>query len=70
MFMVNGLRLDGDAGLVQLLDLAQREVTRSFADALAGDPPTAAAGLALPRPRRCSPSRAAAGSPTWRRSRT
>jgi DNA-binding MarR family transcriptional regulator len=30
MFMVNGFPVDGDAGLVQLLDLAQREVTRSF----------------------------------------
>ena len=39
MFLVNGHRLDGAAGLVQLLDLAQREVSRSFGDALAGDPP-------------------------------
>jgi DNA-binding MarR family transcriptional regulator len=30
MFTVNGFPVDGDAGLVQLLDLAQREVTRSF----------------------------------------
>ncbi|CAN5501460.1 hypothetical protein BH10ACT10_BH10ACT10_18210 [soil metagenome] len=34
MFMVNGFEVDGDAGLVQLLDLAQREVTRSFPDAV------------------------------------
>jgi len=32
MFVVNGLPMEGDAGLVQLLDLALREVTRSFAD--------------------------------------
>ena len=32
MFMVNGFAVDGDAGLVQLLDLAQREVIRSFAE--------------------------------------
>ena len=32
MFMVNGFAVDGDAGLVQMLDLAQREVMRSFAD--------------------------------------
>ena len=38
MFMVNGFEVDGDAGLVQLLDLAQREVTRSFPEAV--DPPT------------------------------
>lgn len=38
MFMVNGLPVDGEAGLVQLIDLAQREVFRSFADALEGDP--------------------------------
>ena len=47
MFMVNGFPVDGDAGLVQLLDLAQREVMRSFADAWDGPPP-ADAGLALP----------------------
>ncbi len=35
MFMVNGFPVDGDAGLVQLLDLAQREVTRSFPEAVA-----------------------------------
>ncbi len=34
MFMVNGFEVDGDAGLVQLLDLAQREVVRSFAEAV------------------------------------
>jgi len=39
MFMVNGFPVDGDAGLVQLLDLAQREVMRSFADAWDGPPP-------------------------------
>lgn len=33
MFMVNGFEVDGDAGLVQLLDLAQREVIRSFPEA-------------------------------------
>src|SRR4051812_17541618 len=38
MFLVNGHRLDGEAGLVQLLDLAQREVSRSFAEALGDDP--------------------------------
>jgi len=38
MFMVNGFPMDGDAGLVQLLDLGQREVVRSFAD-LATAPP-------------------------------
>jgi DNA-binding MarR family transcriptional regulator len=32
MFLVNGLEVDGEPGLVQLLDLAQREVIRSFAD--------------------------------------
>ncbi|MEO5711464.1 MAG: MarR family winged helix-turn-helix transcriptional regulator [Nocardioidaceae bacterium] len=36
--MVNGFEVDGDAGLVQLLDLAQREVIRSFPDAV--DAPT------------------------------
>jgi DNA-binding MarR family transcriptional regulator len=36
--MVNGFEVDGDAGLVQLLDLAQREVVRSFADAV-DEPP-------------------------------
>ena len=30
MFTVNGFPVDGDAGLVQLLDLAQREVAHSF----------------------------------------
>jgi DNA-binding MarR family transcriptional regulator len=35
MFMVNGFEVDGDAGLVQLLDLALREVTRSFPEAVA-----------------------------------
>ena len=34
MFVVNGFEVDGDAGLVQLLDLAQREVTRSFPQAV------------------------------------
>ena len=34
MFTVNGFPVDGDAGLVQLLDLAQREVTRSFPEAV------------------------------------
>lgn len=34
MFMVNGFEVDGDAGLVQLLDLAQREVIRSFPEAV------------------------------------
>ena len=38
MFMVNGLPVDGDPGLVQLIDLAQREVFRSFGDAVAADP--------------------------------
>jgi len=38
MFLVNGFEVEGDAGLVQLLDLAQREVIRSFADAV-GEPP-------------------------------
>src|SRR6187200_654736 len=38
MFLVNGFEVDGDAGLVQLLDLAQREVIRSFADAV-DEPP-------------------------------
>jgi DNA-binding MarR family transcriptional regulator len=32
MFVVNGFELDGDIGLVQLLDLAQREVGRSFGE--------------------------------------
>jgi DNA-binding MarR family transcriptional regulator len=30
MFLVKGFEIDGDIGLVQLLDLAQREVVRSF----------------------------------------
>ncbi len=34
MFKVNGFEVDGDAGLVQLLDLAQREVVRSFPEAV------------------------------------
>jgi DNA-binding MarR family transcriptional regulator len=34
MFLVNGHPVDGDAGLVQLLDLAMREVSRSFPEAL------------------------------------
>ena len=38
MFMVNGLPVDGDPGLVQLIDLAQREVFRSFGDAVGADP--------------------------------
>ena len=32
MFLVNGFEVDGEAGLVQLLGLAQREVVRTFAD--------------------------------------
>jgi DNA-binding MarR family transcriptional regulator len=32
MFLVKGFEIDGDVGLVQLLDLAQREVVRSFED--------------------------------------
>jgi DNA-binding MarR family transcriptional regulator len=32
MFLVNGFEVDGDAGLVQLLGLAQREVVRTFAE--------------------------------------
>jgi DNA-binding MarR family transcriptional regulator len=32
MFMVNGFAVDGDAGLVQMLEMAQREVARSFAE--------------------------------------
>jgi DNA-binding MarR family transcriptional regulator len=39
MFLVNGFEVDGDAGLVQLLDLAQREVIRSFADVAEPSPP-------------------------------
>lgn len=35
MFIVNGFEVEGDAGLVQLLDLAMREVQRSFG----GGPP-------------------------------
>ena len=38
MFLVNGFEVEGDAGLVQLLGLAQREVVRSFADAVAEPP--------------------------------
>src|SRR5512147_1029917 len=38
MFTVNGFPVDGDAGLVQLLDLAQREVMRSFPEAVATPP--------------------------------
>src|SRR6476660_3832202 len=38
MFMVNGLPVDGDPGLVQLIDLAQREVFRSFGEAEGADP--------------------------------
>lgn len=38
MFVVNGFPVDGDAGLVQLLDLAQREVIRSFPE-VADAPP-------------------------------
>jgi DNA-binding MarR family transcriptional regulator len=38
MFTVNGFPVDGDVGLVQLLDLAQREVTRSFPEAVAAPP--------------------------------
>ena len=34
MFVVNGFEVDGDAGLVQLLDLAQREVTHTFPQAV------------------------------------
>lgn len=40
MFTVNGFRIDGVAGLVQLTDLAAREVTRSF-PAVAAEPPPA-----------------------------
>ncbi len=39
MFLVNGFEVEGDAGLVQLLDLAQREVIRSFAAAAVGERP-------------------------------
>jgi DNA-binding MarR family transcriptional regulator len=39
MFHVNGFAIDGDIGLVQLLDLAEREVIRSFPEAVS-DPPT------------------------------
>lgn len=39
MFMVNGFRIDGVAGLVQLTDLAAREVTRSFPTDAAESPP-------------------------------
>src|SRR6478752_4287416 len=38
MFLVNGIEVDGEAGLVQLLDLAQREVIRSFADVVPEGP--------------------------------
>ena len=38
MFLVNGFEVEGDAGLVQLLGMAQREVIRSFADAV-DEPP-------------------------------
>jgi DNA-binding MarR family transcriptional regulator len=38
MFVVNGFEVDGDAGLVKLLDLAQREVVRSFPDIVAAPP--------------------------------
>ena len=38
MFLVNGFEVEGDAGLVQLLGIAQREVIRSFADAV-DEPP-------------------------------
>lgn len=38
MFTVNGHLLDGEACLVQVLDLALREVTRSFADVASGPP--------------------------------
>jgi DNA-binding MarR family transcriptional regulator len=36
--LVNGFEVEGDAGLVQLLDLAQREVIRSFAAAVGERP--------------------------------
>lgn len=39
MFMVNGFHIDGTAGLVQLTDLAAREVIRSFPSAAAEPPP-------------------------------
>jgi DNA-binding MarR family transcriptional regulator len=39
MFLVKGFELDGEIGLVQLLDLALREVVRSFGDAVV-DPST------------------------------
>jgi DNA-binding MarR family transcriptional regulator len=38
MFKVNGFEVDGEAGLVQLLDLALREVTRSFPEAVEEPP--------------------------------
>jgi DNA-binding MarR family transcriptional regulator len=38
MFRVNGFHLDGTAGLVQLTDLASREVVRSFPAVLASAP--------------------------------
>lgn len=38
MFSVNGHEVHGEAGLVQLLDLAQREVIRSFAEVVPGGP--------------------------------
>jgi DNA-binding MarR family transcriptional regulator len=38
MFSVNGVTVDGEPGLVQLLDLAQREVLRSFPEAAPGGP--------------------------------
>jgi DNA-binding MarR family transcriptional regulator len=39
MFTVNGFPVEGEAGLVQLLDLAQREVIKSFSEAWSGPPP-------------------------------
>ena len=38
MFTVNGFPVEGDPGLVQLLDLGQREVVRSFADVATPSP--------------------------------
>jgi DNA-binding MarR family transcriptional regulator len=38
MFWVNGHPIDDDAGLVQLLDLAQREVARSFPEVVTTQP--------------------------------
>ena len=61
MFMVNGLPVDGEPGLVQLIDLAQREVFRSFGDAV--EAPTRCPRCAAPATASWawSPSRAAGG---------